>query len=275
MIMTKPIIAMLTDFGSKDIYVGVMKGVIKRICPDAEFIDLTHDIAPQDVAAGAWALKNAVQHFPAGTIFLCIVDPDVGSNRFPLAVQAGDYMFIAPDNGVLTHVLRDIPMKKAVNIQNRQYALPKISDTFHGRDIFSPAAAHLANGVPLEVLGGELVAVQSLTIPDLEVESNSLRGAIVHIDHFGNIITNLGAFEWAGARELATPHLSELLPASKVTIMLGTHHINGIVRAYYEVPEGQLLAQIDSTGVLEIAIYRGNAAHYTSARVGDAVTILW
>ena len=273
--MVKPTIVMMTDFGLQDIYVGIMKGVIKRICPDVEIIDLTHEIPPQNVAAGAWALKNSVSFFEKGTIFLSIVDPDVGSNRFPLAVQAGDYTFVSPDNGLLTHVLRDFPLKQAVSIENRQYALEKISATFHGRDIFSPAAAHLANGVALEALGSPISNLATLDVPEVTTTSNSMSGAIVHIDHFGNVITNLGAFGWVGMHELETSHIPHLLNAPKLTVMVGTHHINGIVRAYYEVPEGHLLAQIDSTGVLEVAIYRGNAAQHIGAMVGDVVTIMW
>jgi hypothetical protein len=267
-----PTIAIMTDFGLEDIYVGVMKGVIQRICPGASVIDITHAIPPQDVAAGAWALRNAFPYFPPGTIFLTIVDPDVGSSRYPVAVVAGGWHFVAPDNGVLTHVLRAFPKRQVVHIQNREYALPTISATFHGRDIFAPAAAHLAAGVPLAALGAPVFAPVELTIPAPASDKRSIEGVIVHIDHFGNIITNIAPLTWDGD---GLVHGEQRISASQAVVSLGDVRIEGVRRAYYEVPEGSLLAQVDSSGALEVAVCKGSAQRVLGARTGDRVRIAW
>ncbi len=143
----RPLIALLTDFGSADHYAGTMKGVMAGICPDATLIDITHDIPPHDVTAGALELAAAYRFFPVGTIFLAVVDPGVGSARRGLAVDTGDYRFVAPDNGVLTVVSRETPPKKVVELTERRYARPTVSRTFEGRDRFAPAAAWLAKGI--------------------------------------------------------------------------------------------------------------------------------
>jgi S-adenosylmethionine hydrolase len=267
-----PTIAIMTDFGLQDIYVGVMKGVIQRICPGAQIIDITHAIPPQDVAAGAWALRNAFTYFPAGTVFLTIVDPDVGSSRYPIAMAAGGWHFVAPDNGVLTHVLRAFPQRQVVHIQNRDYALPTISATFHGRDIFAPAAAHLAAGVPLAALGTPVAAPVELAIPALAGDERSIEGAVVHVDHFGNIITNIAPLTWQGHDLL---HGEKRIAASDAVVSIGEARIQGVRRAYYEVPEGHLLAQVDSSGALEVAIYKGSAQRMLGAKPGDRVRIAW
>ena len=149
----RPVIALLSDFGTRDHYAGTMKGVMIGICPDVTFVDITHDITPHDVMEGALQLAASCRYFPAGTIFLSVVDPGVGSSRRGIAVEAGDYRFVAPDNGVLTAALRDVPPKRIVELTERRYARPTVSRTFEGRDRFAPAAAWMAKGIQLSALG--------------------------------------------------------------------------------------------------------------------------
>lgn len=271
--MTRPIIVLMTDFGTKDIYVGVMKGVILGICPQAAIVDLTHEIAPQAVSVGAWALKNGHKYFPEGTIFVAVVDPEVGSERHPVALQAGGYTFVAPDNGLLTHIVRMYPDGEAVTIIHPAYRLPEVSATFHGRDIFAPAAAHLATGVPLAALGQPLSTLVELDILPARVEDRRVVGSVIHIDHFGNLITNIEPLMWRTQQQLAIGDLVMEAHRARVTIL--DTAIRGVHRAYYEARSGDLLAQVDSSGALEIAVYRGSAAAYVGASVGDIVTLEW
>src|SRR5262245_52352591 len=163
--MARPLIALLTDFGLRDHYVGTMKGVVLGICPEANLVDISHDIAPQDVCDGALELAASYRHFPAGTIFLVVVDPGVGSTRRGIAVDVGDYRLVAPGNGVLSVVLDQTPPRLAVELTNRTYARPTISKTFEGRDRFAPAAAWLAGGIELAALGDEVSALVRLDVP--------------------------------------------------------------------------------------------------------------
>ncbi|HBY95291.1 MAG TPA: hypothetical protein DEP84_15285, partial [Chloroflexi bacterium] len=192
--MAGPLIVLTTDFGTADIYVGVMKGVIAGIAPTARVVDLTHEIRPQDVRHGAYSLSIAVPYFPPGTIFVTVVDPGVGSARRPVAIRTGGYIFVAPDNGVLSLVLREAPADAAVILAERRYQLPQISITFHGRDVFAPAGAHLAAGVPLEALGPALEPADLVMLPAprrFHDEHGVWHGEILHIDHFGNMVTSL------------------------------------------------------------------------------------
>src|SRR6476661_4760 len=176
--MARPVIALLTDFGTGDHYAGTMKGVILGICPDATLVDITHDIPPHDVLAGALELAAAYKYFPAGTIFVAVVDPGVGSARRGLAADTGDYRFVAPDNGVLTLVLRESPPKKMVELTERRYARPTVSRTFEGRDRFAPAAAWLAKGIQLSALGRPISEIHKLDIPVPEAAPGLLRGVV-------------------------------------------------------------------------------------------------
>src|SRR3954467_5083700 len=163
--MGRPVIAMLTDFGTRDHYAGTMKGVALAICPDATLVDISHDLPAHDVLAGALELVAAYRYFPSGTIFLVVVDPGVGSTRRGIAAEAGDYRFVAPDNGVLTAVLDEQPAKRIVELTERKYARPTVSRTFEGRDRFAPAAAWLAKGIELAALGRSAGAIQRLDLP--------------------------------------------------------------------------------------------------------------
>lgn len=271
--MTRPVIALMTDFGTSDIYVGVMKGVITSICPEANIVDLTHEISPQSVTMGAWALKNGHRYFPSGTIFVAVVDPDVGSERYPVAVRAGGFVFVAPNNGLLTHIIRMYPQIEAVVITNPEYQLATVSATFHGRDIFAPAAAHLAVGVPFESLGQQLSKLTELEIASAHIESHRAVGSVIHIDHFGNLITNIEPLTWDEHRRLKIGET--IFPAQKARVTIFDTTIRGVQRAYYEARSGDLLAQVDSSGALEIAVYKGSAAAYIGASIGSEVMLEW
>src|SRR6476620_8334330 len=166
----RPVIALLSDFGARDHYAGTMKGVMLGICPDVTLVDITHDIAPHDVLEGSLQLAASFKYFPAGTIFLAVVDPGVGSTRRGIAAEAGDYRFVGPDNGVLTAALRESPPKRVVELTERRYARPTVSRTFEGRDRFAPAAAWLGKGIELTALGRPAGAVHRLEIPQPDVD---------------------------------------------------------------------------------------------------------
>src|SRR5712692_3021008 len=188
--MSRPIIALLTDFGLRDHYAGTMKGVALGICPDATLVDISHEVPAHDVQAGALELAAAYRYFPAGTVFLTVVDPGVGSTRRGIAAEAGDYKFVAPDNGVLTAVLDEHPPKRVVELTERRYARPTVSRTFEGRDRFAPAAAWLAKGIELGALGRSAGPIHRLDIPKPQVGADRIDGQILRVDHFGNLITN-------------------------------------------------------------------------------------
>src|SRR2546422_1981680 len=191
--MARPVIAMLTDFGTRDHYAGTMKGVALGICPDATLVDITHEIPAHDVLGGALELAAAYKYFPAGTVFVAVVDPGVGSSRRGIAAEAGDSRFVAPDNGLLTLVFRETPPKRVVELSERRYARPTVSRTFEGRDRFAPAAAWLAKGVDLGALGRSAGSLHRLEVPKPTVEAGSgtVLGEVLRVDRFGNLITNI------------------------------------------------------------------------------------
>src|SRR5687767_13647397 len=179
--MARPVIALLTDFGTRDHYAGTMKAVVLGICPDATLIDITHDIPPHDMMTATLELAASYKYFPPGTIFLVVVDPGVGSARRGIAAEAGEYRFVAPDNGVLTLVLDDPPAKKIVELTERRYARPTVSRTFEGRDRFAPAAGWLAKGIDLGALGRPAGSLRRLEIPRPEAGAESLDGEVLRV----------------------------------------------------------------------------------------------
>ena len=251
--MAKPIIALLTDFGTRDHYAGTMKGVALGICPDATLVDLTHEIAPHDVLGGALELAASVRYFPAGTIFLAVVDPGVGSTRRGLAVDTGEYRFVAPDNGVLTLALRDLPPKRMVELSDRRYARPTVSRTFEGRDRFAPAAAWLAKGTDLAALGRPVKEFQRLAVPEPVLGDGVLTGEVLRVDHFGNLISNIDrkTFDTRAA-------------GAVVAITIGGHEVARLVHTYAEAAALEVCALFGSTDHLEVAENGGSAA----ARLG-------
>jgi S-adenosylmethionine hydrolase len=262
------LIALLTDFGLRDAYVGAMKGVILGIAPHARLVDLSHEISPQDVRAGAFVLWSAYRYFPSGTVFCAVVDPGVGSARRALAahvhLEGRDYYCVGPDNGLLTPLALEAELAAVVALEDPRYRRPLPSATFHGRDVFAPAAAHLACGVALEELGPPLnpAGLMRLDWPRPERLAHGWRGAVIHVDGFGNLVTNLAAECLAGT------------DASRWLFRLAGREIRGLVRCYAEVAAGQALAYLGSSGLLELAVREGSAATVFGACAGTPVEAL-
>jgi S-adenosyl-L-methionine hydrolase (adenosine-forming) len=258
----RPVIALLTDFGTADHYAGTMKGVILGICPDATLVDISHDIPAHDVMAGALELAAAYKYFPPGTIFVAVVDPGVGSARRGLAADTGDYRFVAPDNGVLTLVLRETPAKKIVELTERRYARPTVSRTFEGRDRFAPAAGWLAKGTQLAALGRPVSEIQKLEIPMPEAGPDSVRGVVVRVDRFGNLVTNIDR-----------KTVERVGQTSAITIDAAGHRIVRLVATYAELPPDGVGALFGSTDHLELAAPSASAAEKLGLARGAVVTV--
>lgn len=275
-----PLITLTTDFGLSDMYVGVMRGILFGIAPHARVIDLTHAIAPQNVREASARLDSNVDYFPPGTLHVVVVDPGVGSERSVCVVQTGRYLFLAPDNGVLTLSLRQRPVRRAVRLTEaaKPYCRPTISATFHGRDVFAPVAAHLAMGLPLEALG-ERVAPDALVRfpvagPQAETDADglpALRLTVLYADHFGNLITDLTPQEWTVWRQTYLPAATEEEASTGVQIRVGATQWSGIARTFSDVAPGQSVAYWGSDGRLEIGVRDGNAARISGLSPGDSV----
>lgn len=267
------LIVLLTDFGLKDAYVGVMKGVMKNIMPKAEFIDLSHEIARQSIQNGALMLHNNYSYFPVGTTFLVVVDPTVGSQRRPIIVETEKYRFIAPDNGVLQYILDDTREYKAAELSNLNFRLQNQSYTFHGRDIFAPAAAYAAQGKPIEDFGNLITDLVQLSQPLLEIGHKQIIGEITHIDTFGNCITSIGCLHWQDAQTLIFEPTNTAIDATNARVSFGEDNLQTVKHAYHEVNMGVPLIQIDSNGYLEIALNQGSASDYFALELGKKVMI--
>ncbi len=258
------VVALLTDFGYRDHYVGVMKGVIWRIAPGVQIADITHAVRPQNIFEGAFLLAQAYPYFPRETVFVAVVDPGVGTPRRPLAAQIGDYYFVAPDNGLLTLVVREATMQRwsmrFVRLTQPSYWLPTVSRSFHGRDIFAPVAAHLATGVALDALGLAVEDPVLIPIPEPTPEQGGWRGQIIYIDGFGNLITNIAPVHLEGRGQWK--------------ICYKDREINEIVATFGEGHPGDLIAMFDSTGFLSLCVVNGNAEATLKAQTGDDLWIL-
>ena len=259
--MARPVIALLTDFGTGDHYAGTMKGVALGVCPDAVLVDITHEILPHDVLGGALELAASYRHFPPGTIFLVVVDPGVGALRRAMAAEAGGYRFVAPDNGVLTVVFREAPPKRVVELTERRYARPTVSRTFEGRDRFAPAAAWLAKGIELAALGRALSSWQTLAVPEPIVSKDRVVGEVLRVDRFGNLVTNVDRRTF------------ERLAGGGIEVAAGAHAVSSVVATYGEAAEGSVCALFGSTEHLEIAVNGGSAAERLGLARGAPVTI--
>jgi hypothetical protein len=246
--MARPVIALLTDFGARDHYAGTMKGVILGICPDVTLVDISHEVPPHDVMTGALELAASYRYFPAGTIFLVVVDPGVGSARRGIAADVGDYKFIAPDNGVLTVVLNEHAPKRVVELSERRYARPTVSRTFEGRDRFAPAAAWLAKGIDVAALGRPAGNVHRLSIPQPEVGAERVVGQVLRVDRFGNLITNIDRRTF------------DAFADGSLDIQVGPHHVSKVVSTYADIAAGDVAALFGSTDHLEIAANGASAA---------------
>jgi S-adenosylmethionine hydrolase len=257
------VIALLTDFGLRDPYVGAMKGAILSACPEAILVDVVHEVEAHDVAAGALALDAAYRHFPAGTVFLAVVDPGVGSDRRPIAVAAGCWLFVGPDNGLFTFVLDAHPQARVHLLANPLLHRDPLSAVFHGRDLFGPAAARLARGLPLEEVGPAVTDPVRLVLPGKTRQADAWAGAVLHVDRFGNLTTNLVE---ADLDALAGGH------PGRLEVRLGAA-VLPLVRAYADVAPGTACALIGSSGRLEIAVNRGRADALLGAGPGAAVVV--
>jgi len=252
------IITLLTDFGDADGFVGVMKGVILSINSQARIIDICHALPSQDIDAAALILENSHRYFPKGAIHVAVVDPGVGSDRRILGVQTQDYFFIAPDNSLLKYIFYRNETLTVVELLNKHYFLPEISRTFHGRDIFAPVAAHLSLGVPLTEFGPPVVDFERGDIVQPVILSKKIIGSIVHIDKFGNLITDIPA------GTLNKPIL---------VISAGSTALHCLVDSYAHVNVGTPLAIIGSSGFLEISVRNGNASGQLALHRGDIVQV--
>lgn len=276
----RPIITLLTDFGEHDAYVGAMKGVILSILPDAQLIDISHQVAPQDIHQAASILASVYAYYPAYTVHLAVVDPGVGTVRQPIALETPRGIFVAPDNGILTYVRLQEPSSTPVLLEDTSYWLTSTSNTFHGRDIFSPVAAHLASGVPVQKMGSILEAIVMLPLSPIEITPTMIRGKVTQIDRFGNLLTNISCLRWLDTDSLELRHGQQdnaeatiHLDATRVRITCGWHALKGIHQTYNDVAAGQALAVIGSNGELEIAVNQGAASEVLAVRVGDPITL--
>lgn len=262
------VISLMTDFGIKDGTVGVMKGVIWGICPSAQIVDLSHMIQPQNIREAGYILARSVPYFPKGSIHVVVVDPGVGTQRRPMAAQLGDWFYVGPENGTITVWLERAKQEgwqtNFVELNRTQYWLEKISYVFHGRDIFSPCAAHLANGVPLSELGTSFNEPVKLNLPKPEKTDDGWRGEVFHVDHFGNVATNI-YFENLG---------EAMKDKENITVRLNGTEIIGLVNTFGERPVGELVALMGSSGNLIISVVNGNAQQRLGTKVGDRIDVL-
>ncbi len=258
-IRNRPVVGLITDFGIQDPYDAVMKGVIYSINPEANIVDITHHVEPQNVPQAAFILSRVFSYFPRDTVFNVVVDPGVGGKRRALAVKTRDYYFVAPDNGVLTLAMKKSPPQVMVEITDFRFILQPVSRTFHGRDIFAPAAAHLSNRVPITEMGMKVEDYEKLTFPPVTVQKDHLLGHVIYTDHFGNLITDID---------------HELYHSRKVNrITVADHTITGLNRSYNSSPPGDLLAITGSFDTLEISVNKGSATDLLKGVTGLPVRI--
>lgn len=267
-----PLIILTTDFGTSDPYVGLVKGVVLGINPNITLVDVTHEIAPQNVLQGAFLLGNSYGFFPAHSIHLAVVDPGVGTARRPVLLDTPQGRFIGPDNGILSYVLlangQPAPTKvgqvalppqcRAYHLTNPRFWLRPLSSTFHGRDLFGPVAAHLSLGVSPRELGEEISSLICLPVATPEWDDSRVLGRVVHIDRFGNLVTDLRA--------------SLFQDNERVMVQVGGREIQGLSASYAEGRE--ILALIGSCNTLEVAVKNGSAVARLGSRIGDAVTVV-
>jgi len=247
-------ISLLTDFGSSGGFVGAMKGVIKSINPDVKLIDISHEVEPFNILEGALLLKAFHTYLPEGTIFVAVVDPGVGSERKPIAMRLGKYFFVGPHNGIFDLVVRDYrEPPSAVVLENERYRLPRVNNTFHGRDIFAPAAAYLSRGVPLEEFGRPFDYKEVFDFPEPVVEGRKVRGQIIYFDRFGNGVTNIPCGSYS---------LGEFRGEG---LEIVTHFLAG--------QEGKLSLVCGSFGFLELFIFMGNARERFNLKLSEEVVV--
>jgi S-adenosylmethionine hydrolase len=255
------LITLTTDFGYRDAFAGVMKGVIAGINPHVQVIDLTHGIPPHDVMAGALSLRHSASYFPRGTIHVAVVDPGVGSERRAILIESSGSYFIGPDNGMVSLALNEGKPDHIVQLTNSHYHLKPTGTTFHGRDIFAPVAAHLSLGVPVTAFGARLSSFVKLGTPGVAREQSRLTGEIIYIDGYGNLFTNITEHDLTG------------LPSRKLNVAVGSTTLQGLAASYDSVQAKGLAAVLNSWGMLEIAAYKGDARQECNAKIGDKIIV--
>ncbi len=260
--MPARIITLMTDFGLKDPYVAELKAVVLSVCPSAILVDVTHEVDKFDTRMGAYILASAAPYFPEGTVHVAVVDPGVGTKRRPIIIQTARGFYVGPDNGVLALAAERQGVKKMYEITSRRLMLPHVSSTFHGRDIFAPAAAHLANGIPPEDFGHEISETVKPSFAKVTLKEGTLVGEVLHVDGFGNIITNIHAKNLMGFRE---GFLQVELAHHKLELKLS--------KSYAEAKPLDPIALIGSHDYLEIALNQGNAAAKFQAKSGDKINL--
>lgn len=258
-------IALLTDFGLRDPFVGIVKGVILGISPSSVFIDLSHDIKPGDIKSASFAMDMSFPYLPEGTIVLAVVDPGVGTQRRAVAVRIDGRVVVCPDNGLLSWVLSRQTVAESVELNRREYQLPDISSTFHARDIFAPVAAHLSLGVPLRDVGEGCSDLVAFDTPRATRSSGALRGEVVYIDRFGNLITNISHAEFND--------WSDEFGGGRTAVSIGSAEVSGIHETYASVPRGHSAAVFGSSGLIEISVNGGSAEHQFGGAIGTGVQI--
>jgi S-adenosylmethionine hydrolase len=257
--VARPVVALLTDFGTRDGYVGSMKGVLVSDAPDVQIVDITHDVPPGDVLTAAWILASTWRAFPSGTIFLCVVDPGVGSSRRGVAVALDGMLLVGPDNGLFTLLVDEATGAEAVELTREEMWRQPPSPVFHGRDIFAPVAAALARGVTLERVGVPVRSLQVLPVAKPTRESDGrIVGHVIHIDRFGNCISDIRAAQ---------------LPSGPFEVRVARRSIRDIVHYYAQAPRERVTALTNSAGYVEIAIRGGSAAETLEIRRGDTVEV--
>jgi len=257
-------IALMTDFGTRDHFVATMKGVILQIDPRATIVDITHEVDPQQIQDAAFTLRQAFPYFPERTIFVVVVDPTVGTSRRILAGRYSNRIVLAPDNGVLTLVHRDAEFQEIRVVENRLFLASSLSSTFHGRDVFAPVAAHLSKGVRMEDLGPTADQIEILNVvKPARGENGTLTGQVIYVDRFGNLITNISALDLSAAHSPGRSH----------QVYIEDREIGPIRITYADVPQGQLLALIGSTDMLEIAVNQGSARERLNLSKGARVIV--
>ncbi|HSB05492.1 MAG TPA: SAM-dependent chlorinase/fluorinase, partial [Thermodesulfobacteriota bacterium] len=261
--MRNPIITLLTDFGTKDHYVASMKGVILGINPRCTLIDISHQVSAQDIREGAYLLASAFASFPKGTIHLSVVDPGVGGPRKPILIVTSNDFFVGPDNGIFTLALLREKVEKVVALTRGKYFLSRVSSTFHGRDVFAPVAAHLSSGVHPEAFGNEIGSWESFSISRPEEKTKELVGEILHIDSFGNLISNIDEETFLSFTR-----------SRAFLIRVGRQTIQGLKQGYWEGKKDEAMALIGSGGFLEISLREGSAWKKLKVKRGDRIKIV-
>ncbi len=254
-------VTILTDFGYQDPYVGVMKGVISNIDPEIKIVDISHDIPSFGIKHAAFSLFSYYKYFPLGTVHLIVVDPGVGSERRAIALKIDGMYFVLPDNGIISYVWERGRDKKAYTLENQDYFLKPISNTFHGRDIFSPVAAYLAKGINIESVGSFLSTPVLFPFPMPKRKGHILYGEVIYTDKFGNVVTNIKK--------------EDLSPGSSFTINLNYTYIKRIVKYYGEAEKGERFGIFGSTGFLELSENQGRLSDSLGAKIGDKIEVIF